>query len=133
MHIPTIDELKKALHLGERIEALQHELASIFGKAGTTVLEFASTGMKAAAKGIESMGTRKKRRKLSAASKKAIAEGQKKRWAKVRDEKKGTPAAAARTKVKPAKKRKVMSEESRARIAEAQKARWAKVKAEKKA
>lgn len=128
MKIPTIDQLKKALHLHERIEGLQHELRSIFGKAGTTVLELASTGMKAASKGIESMGTRKKRRKLSAASKKAIAEGQKKRWAKVRDEKKAT-----KTKVKPAKKRKVMSEESRARIAEAQKARWAMIRAEKKA
>ena len=65
----------------------------------------------------------KKKRKMSAAGRKAIAAAAKARWAKINAKK--TPVAP-----KPAKKRK-MSAAGRAALIAAVKARWAKVKAEK--
>jgi len=132
MHIPTIDELKKALHLHERIEALQHELASLFKQAGTKVLNIATTGMKAATKKIESVNLTKKKPKMSAKGRAAIVAAQKARWAKVKAGK-GKATAPEASKEKPAKKKKgKMSAAGRAAIVAAQKARWAKVKAQKK-
>lgn len=129
MHIPTIDELKRALHLGERIEELQKELHSIFGNAGAKALDLATSGMKAATKGIQSISVTKKKPKFSKAAREAIAEAQRMRWAKIKAGK-GKATTPAATKDKPAKKRKKskMSAEGRANIVAAQKARWAKVK-----
>ena len=65
------------------------------------------------------------RRKLSAAAKARIAEGQRRRWAR----QKGTGAAAV---AKGSTKKRVMSASARKKIAAAQKLRWQKIKAAKK-
>jgi hypothetical protein len=62
----------------------------------------------------------RKRRKMSAASRKKIAAAQRARWEKVRG------------KAKAATPKRKMSAKSRAKIAAAQRARWARVRAKRK-
>jgi hypothetical protein len=97
----SVRELKKAITLRERIEALERRLAAILGDATP-----------AAAPG------RRGRRKMSASARAKIAAAQRKRWAKQRKGVKG-----------PKKGRRKMSAAARARIAASARARWAKVKA----
>ena len=98
----TVKQLRRAISLKAKIEALNNKLASILGAP-------ASTPAKA-----------RKKRGMSAAGRAAVAAAQKARWAKIKG---GKPIAKA-----PAKKRK-MSAAGRARISAAAKARWAKAKA----
>ena len=100
----SIQQLKKAVALKERISKLEAELASLTG---------ASSKAPAA----------KKRKGMSAAGRARVAAAQKKRWAKIK----------GKTKTKPAKKKGKMSAAGRAAIVAAQKARWVKIKAAKKA
>jgi hypothetical protein len=67
----------------------------------------------------------KPKRRLSAAGRRAIREGVKKRW-EAFHAKNGTKAATRKT--APIRQKHKMSAEGRARIAAAQRARWAKVK-----
>lgn len=129
MTTPSLDQLKRALHIGETIEKLQAEMASIFGRAGAKLLGIAEGGMRMATRGIESIQVKRTKPRFSAAARARIAEAQKQRWAKVKS-KTSKPAAA---KEKPAKKRKKgkMSAAGRAAIVAAQKARWAKIKGKK--
>lgn len=110
----SVQQLRQALSIKERIESLQAELSTI------TVNE---PGVLApSAKGGETASAR--RRKMSAAGKARIAAGQRARWAKVRAEK------GKSEKVEHApKKRRKMSAAAKAKIAAAAKARWAKAKA----
>ncbi len=68
----------------------------------------------------------RKRRKMSAAARKRIADAQKKRWAAVRKES-GSPAVAKSEAAPKAKRR--LSAAGRKRIIEATKKRWALVRA----
>jgi len=97
----SVEDLKRAVALRERIEELQRELAGILG------------GSAAPAKG------RRGPRFMSAEARARIAEAQRRRWAKHRK-------SAVATKPK---SRRRMSAQARARIASAARARWAKVKA----
>jgi hypothetical protein len=97
----SVRELKKAVSLRERIEALERQLAGILGDATPAAA-----------------GGRRGRRKMSAAARAKIAAAQRKRWAKHRKGVKG-----------PKKGRRKMSAAARARIAASARARWAKVKA----
>lgn len=120
MQIPTLDQLKRALHLGETIDTLQKELASILGQASHSALTMADRGIKSAAAKV---------RKMSAAGRRAIARAQKQRWAKAKS--KGA-SSKAKPAGKPKRKKSKMSAAGRAAIVAAQKKRWAKVKAAKK-
>jgi hypothetical protein len=71
--------------------------------------------------------TGRKRRKMSAAARKRIADAQKKRWAAVRKES-GSTAPAAKSEAAPKAKRR-LSAAGRKRIIEATKKRWAQVRA----
>jgi hypothetical protein len=111
----TSSQLKRAADLKDRIEALNQELAGLFGSSATVPT------VKATAK--------RGRKKISAAGIAKIVAAQKARWAKVKSAAKGAAKPAAKASVKaPAKKRK-MSAAARAKIAAAAKARWAKAKA----
>ena len=111
----TSSQLKRAADLKDRIEALNQELAGLFGSSATVPT------VKATAK--------RGRKKISAAGIAKIVAAQKARWAKVKSASKGAAKPAAKASVKaPAKKRK-MSAAARAKIAAAAKARWAKAKA----
>jgi hypothetical protein len=96
----TTNQLRRAINLKEKIEALNKELASILG---------ASTP-----------GYAPKKSGMSAAGRARVAAAQKARWAKIK--------AAKPTGNAPAKRRK-MSAAAKARISAAAKARWAKAKA----
>jgi hypothetical protein len=99
IHIPTIDELKRALHLQEGIDLLKSELVSILG--GRSSIPVAYTGAK-------------RGRKPGRKAKAAAAAGD--------TVNNGAPAG------KKAKKKRVMSPEAREKIAAAQRKRWAKTK-----
>lgn len=103
----TVAQLKKAITLREKIEALQSELNKIMGGSGSSA-PAAKTG----------------RGKMSAAGRARVAAAQKARWAKI----KGTKPAEPKTKSK-----RKMSAAGRAAISKAAKARWAKAKAAGKA
>jgi hypothetical protein len=115
----TSSQLKRAADLKDRIEALNQELASLFGSSATVA------SVKPTAK--------RGRKKISAAGIAKIIAAQKARWAKVKSAAKGAAKPAAKASVKapakaPAKKGK-MSAAARAKIAAAARARWAKAKA----
>lgn len=126
MHLPTLDELRRALHIRETMERLKAEMADILGEkipmvardAGNTVLDLFGVG-----------GQVKKTPRFSKAARARIAAAQKRRWARV----KGATAKPVATKpmAKARKKKSKMSAAGRAAIVAAQKARWAKVKAER--
>jgi hypothetical protein len=103
----TSGQLNQIISIKEQIEALQGQIESIAGGGGN---------------GVPSpfVGA-KKRRRMSAAGRAAIAAGQKARWAKA----KGTKGKASA----PVKKRRKMSAAAKAKIAAAARARWAKAKA----
>jgi hypothetical protein len=97
----SVEDLKRAVALRERIEDLQQELAGLLGESPKT-------------------DGRIGRRTLSPAARERIAAAQRRRWAEHR---KGTGAAPV------AHKRRKMSAAARARISAIAKARWAKAKA----
>ena len=97
----TPKQLRKAANIQEKIQALQSELNSILGGPDETAIK-----------------APRKKHKMSAAGRAAIAAAAKARWAKI----KGTA---------PKRKKGKMSVQGLANIRAAQKARWAKVKAGK--
>ena len=119
----SVAQLKRAVELKEKIEALNQELDSILGAPAAK-----SPAAKAAKKGG-----------MSAAGRARVAAAQKARWAKIKRAVKtpttqpavvAKPAAksAVAPVAKPAKKKPVISAAGIARIKAAQKARWAKIK-----
>ena len=148
MHL-SLAQLQRSLHITETIESLQAELHSIFGTiTGAITPKPAKTKGKrkkrraAEVKGGTDVGNPdvksiapKKKGKMSAKGRAAIAAAQKARWAKVKGgsdtgnpEVKKITLAAAPAK---AKKKGGMSAAGKARIVAAQKKRWAKVRAAK--
>ena len=105
----TASQLRAAVALQEKIEALEKELSSILGAAPPSPAAAPEPGRK---------------RQISAAGKARIAAAQRARWAKAKQ------AAAPPAVAKPKRK---LSPEGRRRIIEATKARWAKVRAAKAA
>jgi hypothetical protein len=106
----TVEQLRRAVSIKERIERLEAELRAIMvdGPSGPVKSEAASstTG-----------------RRMSAAGRARIAAAARARWAKVRGQKAPHPEADA------APKRRKMSRAARAKMAAAARARWAKAKA----
>ena len=103
----TASQLRAAVALKERIEALEKELASVLGAAPPSpalVPEPARKGQ------------------ISAAGRARIAAAQKARWAKAKQ------ATAGRAVAKPKRR---LSPEGRRRIIEGTKARWARIRAAK--
>lgn len=87
---PSLQQLKRAIQISEKIEALQKELAGILGSSGAA----GSTGKrkytrKAAAEGEETAPKKRKRAKFSPEARAKIAAAQKARWAKAKKEKAG--------------------------------------------
>jgi hypothetical protein len=103
----SVQQLRKAATLKEKIQSLENELRRIFGSLAKSITAVAP----------------KKKRKMSAAGRASIAAAQKARWAKVKGQ---------TVKQSQPKKRK-MSATAKAKIAAFQKARWAKIKAQQKA
>jgi hypothetical protein len=118
----SIQQLRQAADLKEKIAGLEKQLSAVLGSAP-----------KAAAAPTPAP---KKKGGMSAAGKARIVAAQKARWAKIKAAKAVKPvvkAAAPAAKVaKPAKKKFVMSAAAKAKISAAAKARWAKIKAAKK-
>src|SRR5258708_2130154 len=105
-------QLRQAADLKEKIEELQTELNAILGSEATTpiTLEPAAT-------------PGRKKRKMTAAWRKALSLAQKARWAAKRGPSKTTP-----TTVSPVKPKRYISPALRKARSEAMKARWAKAR-----
>jgi hypothetical protein len=104
----SVEQLRRAIAVKERIEGLENELQSILEPARVDGGQGVST-----------------RRRMSSEARARIAAAARARWAKVKAGQMSSPQPGK-------KKRRTMSPEARARIAAAARARWARVKAGKK-
>jgi len=127
---PSVDQLRHAIEIAEKIQSLEAELASILG--GSAVVSAPSARAVAAAPVAPSASAapktrgRKKGQKLSAETKAKMAAAQQARHAK----KNGSAVAAAPAPKAGKKKggKRTLSPEALERIREGQRKRWAKVK-----
>jgi hypothetical protein len=110
IHQLSVQQLRQAANLKEKIDALEKELSQVLGSSTKPVITPAP----------------KQRHKMSASARAKISAAAKARWAKVKATK---PAANA---VKPIKKKFKMSAAAKAKLSALAKARWAKIKAAKK-
>jgi hypothetical protein len=106
----TVNELKRAAAIKEQIEALNKELRGILGAPAIT------------------RAAPKKKRTMSAATKKQIAAAQKARWANLRRAKPATRAAKPTARAKT----KAFSRATRAKLSAKLKAYWAAKRAGRK-
>ena len=113
--MPNLAQLKHALAISEKIEALQAELASVVG-GGSTISSIIAS--------VSSPVVKLGKRTMSAATKAKMRASHQARWAMKRGE--SVVNSVVKTEKKLVKKAKgTMSAEGRARIVAAQKARWA--------
>jgi hypothetical protein len=110
IHQLSVQQLRQAANLKEKIDALEKELSQVLGFSTKPVITPAP----------------KQRRGMSASVRAKISAAAKARWAKVKATK---PTANA---VKPVKKKFKMSAAAKAKLSALAKARWAKIKAAKK-
>jgi|HubBroStandDraft_1064217.scaffolds.fasta_scaffold227057_1 hypothetical protein len=110
----SVQQLRQAANLKEKIVALEKELSQLFG----------STAKPSAVKPAATKAPKKKGG-MSAAGKARIVAAQKARWARIKAAKPAVKTA------KPAKKKFTMSAAAKAKISAAAKARWAKIKGTK--
>jgi len=101
----SVQQLRQALAIKEKIEVLASELSNIWK----------------APNAASAAPAPRKRRTMSPAARARIAAAQRERWARVR----GTTMAAVRPAASPVR---MMSAAGRARLAEAARKRWAKAK-----
>lgn len=130
MSHPTLDQLKRAIEISEKIQKLEAEITAIFGQKATSPKLGRPPGKAAATAAVKS---EKKPHKFSDEARAKIATAQKARWAKIKEAKGGEVATPQAAKVKIAKKKPAMSPEGLANIRAAQVARWAKIKETKDA
>ncbi len=114
----TVDQLRRAIEIREKIEQLENELNQVLG--GSAVAEPAGATPPARVR-----RTGKGSRTMSDEARARISAAQKARWAARRG---ATPAVSSR----PAKQKRQLSEAARARISAAAKSRWAKYRASKR-
>jgi hypothetical protein len=115
--MPSVETLKRALEIAEKIQELEAELNSLLGGSSDVPKTRPVTDSASPSK------LPRKKRGMSAAGRARVAAAQRARWAKL---KKGEAKAVASPKTR--KKKRTMSPEARAKIAAAQRARWAKQK-----
>ena len=103
-------QLRRAAAIKEQIQSLENELGRIFGSSTKPV----------------AVAAPKKRRKMSAAGRKAIGDAARKRWALIKAGKTAKAAAASLTPV--ARKRKPMTAAQKKALSVKMKAAWARRK-----
>lgn len=79
---PTLDQLKRAVAIAEKIQALEDQLSSILGRSAPVV-----TKVKPAPVVVEPAIKVRKKTKMSAAGRAAIVAAQKARWDKIKADK----------------------------------------------
>jgi hypothetical protein len=125
---PSLDQLKRATAIAERIQALEGELAAIFNKGSSAQ----SSSPSAAAPSSRGPGKGKAtgKRTMSPEARERIAAAQRARWAKTKG---GTSSSAQAPKAAASassggaapKKKTGLTPEGRAKLAASMKARWA--------
>jgi hypothetical protein len=91
---PSLENLKRAIEVAEQIEKLQAELAAMFG-GETAKAVVSTTGRRRGrpAKADKPAKEKKPRRQMSEEARARIVAAQKKRWAKIKKEKKAEAKA----------------------------------------
>ena len=121
---PSMEQLKRALEIARKIEALESELAGVLDvKSGPLSASKAKSQSKAAAplKGV------RQRRTMSPEGREKIAAAQRNRWMKVKGGNGSSTTAAVRNSLtRPIRAKRIVSPESRAKMAESARIRWAK-------
>jgi len=117
-HTPTLEQLKRGIHIAEQIASLEAEMHAIFG--GKAPIHVAAVHVPTTK--IEG------RRKLSPQALANIRAAQKRRWAKVKGTKSPAAAKASAAAKTPAKKKGGLTAAGRAKLAAAMKRRWAEAK-----
>ena len=107
---PSLDTLKQAVAIKERIATLEQQLASLLGGKH---IALATAKAPAASKGPN---------KMSAAARAKISAAVKARWAKTKSK---SAKPGAKPAAKPAKKKGAMSAAGKAKLSALMKARWA--------
>ncbi len=119
-----MEQLKHALEIARKIEALESELAGVLDvRSGPLSGSKAKSQSKAAAplKGATQGRT------MSPESREKIASAQRNRWMKVKGSHGSSTTAAVRnSSIRPTRAKRVVSPESRAKMAESARIRWAK-------
>jgi hypothetical protein len=94
MITPSLENLKRAIEVAEQIEKLQAELASLFGgKAPKAATGKTSRRRGRPAKADKPVKEKKPKRQMSEEARARIVAAQKKRWAKIKKEKKAEAQA----------------------------------------
>ena len=125
---PSLDQLKRALAIAERIQELEEELAAVLGSYhdGSTT---------PATKAVPADKPATKKRTMSPEARERIAAAQRARWAKTRQATGATgsnkPSGKAAKPARKGKAKRTISPEARAKMAAAAKKRWAAVRAKR--
>lgn len=82
--MPSINDLKRAIAIQEKLDALNGELSALLGDWSSSGTGGKKRGRTSLAASSLAKPVRKKRRKLSPEALEKIREGQRRRWAKVK-------------------------------------------------
>jgi hypothetical protein len=95
MMTPSLENLKRAIEVAEQIEKLQAELAAMFGGETAKAITTSKTGRRRGrpAKADKPAKEKKPKRQMSEEARDRIVAAQKKRWAKIKKEKKAEAKA----------------------------------------
>ena len=94
MTTPSLENLKRAIKVAEQIEKLQAELAAMFGgEAAQAVTSKTGRRRGRPAKADKPAKEKKPKRQMSEEARARIVAAQKKRWAKIKKEKKAEAKA----------------------------------------
>lgn len=125
----SVEQLKKALHISEQIEALQAQLAEVLGGAEvetTFAAEAAPVKVRRNARGGKGKSGKGG---MSPEGRARIAAAQRARWAKSKGGEVAEASVAVGDEASTDKPKRTMSPEARAKVAAAARKRWRKAKA----
>lgn len=98
MITPSVENLKRAIEVAEQIEKLQAELSAMFGgEAAKAVVSTTGRRRGRPAKADKPAKEKKPKRQMSEEARARIVAAQKKRWAKIKKEKKAEAKAEQAT------------------------------------
>jgi len=87
MPLPSVNQLKRAVELAEKIQTLQDELDGLLGQSSSAAVTRPTRGRPPGSAAKKKPGSRGGRRNMSDEARERIAEAQRRRWAKYNKDK----------------------------------------------